>query len=1529
MNIRPILGAHDWEQVLLVDPVPAPDTDAGWRHRLNLYPGRTLDEVALTSEQDRRAGDLALRGQRVSPGAVEGLEVALEVETTGEGNPTYFIHVTAGQGIAASGEDVTIPASARIPLDALPVWAPSAPPPETPPPADEEEVGPEPGTLMARQLYESFAQWRTTPGALPRAGILVLQPVEIDVLVSRRGATADSADDSLADPCEEDPSAFGFENWQRRDACRLVLCAWPTDWRPLPVPDERWRNRLAYAVFREESRRDSETLLPWEELGVPLALIGFDPDWVPLFVDGHSVARAGGKPKRRRDLIPGDNPFFWQARFDQLVEQLGDPKLRDLDIGAVAAQFRYLPPAGLLPRTALQPEIAHQGFFPSSYDIDAVPVPIEHLDVALEASASLAPFDLFTPDRVRYLVPVPQKFFEPRLLVADTVDPRFQQAITEAVDRRSEWLRRRENVRRSYEALFVAMTGARPAFPEPADDPGQLEQDEGAPPAPTPVSGRAHQGTSATGSHRHGFQGATATLTLGAGDRFVAYAYLDPNDPPSALMLTWSGVRAEEPLENRAYFGRAQLDLPAGATAVSLGPLPLPGRWVRLEIPAESVGLVDTTLTGLVFTAVDGRVTWARAGRSPAADPSPTREQVWVDADFPAGATPIEGGETFVWLEGPPAMTDPEPEFGTAETGEVPVRVARGLEDLTEDLKSRPITAGQLAALHTRGLGDFIALLEAAIDEANDQINFGYMRVQTAMYRLRQEIVGDRATDRFVTSPVLAQIAQETRSTAEVKKNLSDVFTQMQAAKPERWWTKDAEVLLTRAAPVNVIRALKSTKGPPIGGLTSAKVGAGAFGGLVFNRPSPATMVSIEPPKAAFVFPSEAFVPVTQPPPSAIEKIGAQGIGAVIPSEAIDFGGIASKVGPGRLGFETVVGGKLGGAAAIEPRPRPGAGAAPDLIEAPAAVADKQIRTTSIAERLLDSRAIEAKDFCAATKRDVASSLLGLEIQVDDLPMPGLALHEDSPEYLALSDEDKAHFKPVGQGSARALLNSNGSPARERHTRPLGEFRVPATLARLTASEPDPDDPSDSDAGYFAIGSDLLNHTTLLLRAVEGRVQDYRQAVERARGALDQVTGNAVDADRRLKQIEDELAEARHDVATDRALLAEEVQRIEAINHRRGAVLREHVSFLAYHRPRLADPIRQAPARPLDPGPTPSPVPACLGEEHVLAPELQRYVDLFRQAPANWFVAIPSVFDRFDRLESIRDLVTFARDRARVLTTAASGLALDTTSRLGRALTTVREAQTEVIRTTRAQRLELDLSALPRDSWSTVRQRAPALVDLGDLLDGSHGRSDVARIAGQELDNIAQVAGCLHRHFSEVLPVIRLAWAEALSQYDTAGSLRNLAVLSRWGEIDVLDRRELQGLVDWLFLQVAAEPAALSLVNDLVRSCLLLASHSPVDQLITGHVHQDTPILVGGRIQVTSPSPAVRVGMNVLLYKGADVIARAVVEDFAAGVAAARIVTAARAETLAQGARAQFTAASGDGAARLQMVSALSARMGR
>ncbi len=131
---------------------------------------------------------------------------------------------------------------------------------------------------------------------------------------------------------------------------------------------------------------------------------------------------------------------------------------------------------------------------------------------------------------------------------------------------------------------------------------------------PTPFAGaRAHQSNLTTGVHDHTFTDASATLTPAAGENIYAYIYVDAANPPSEIMLSWN----DGSWEHRAYWGLNQLSYGTDGTASRryVGPVPVGGQWVRLEVPASQVGLEGSTIKGMSFTLVDGRATWDVVGR--------------------------------------------------------------------------------------------------------------------------------------------------------------------------------------------------------------------------------------------------------------------------------------------------------------------------------------------------------------------------------------------------------------------------------------------------------------------------------------------------------------------------------------------------------------------------------------------------------------------------------------------------------------------------------------------------------------------------------------------------------------------------------------------------------------------------------------------------------------------------------------------------------------------------------------------------
>ena len=256
-------------------------------------------------------------------------------------------------------------------------------------------------------------------------------------------------------------------------------------------------------------------------------------------------------------------------------------------------------------------------------------------------------------------------------------------------------------------------------------------------------------------------------------------------------------------------------------------------------------------------------------------------------------------------------------------------------------------------------------------------------------------------------------------------------------------------------------------------------------------------------------------------------------------------------------------------------------------------------------------------------------------------------------------------------------------------------------------------------------------------------------------------------------------------------------------------------------------------------------------------------------------------------------------------------MATATASPVARAISLVQARQHQTVLETRQLATTIDVARLATLTWRGAYEQVQTIVSLGDLIDGEHGRGEVARRAAEAYDQTARIAACLHAEFSAVLPSIRLDWAERLSQFDAAPRLRDLAVLPRWGEIEYIDRKQMQAFVDWLFDQVdAREPRADGLMNDVVRMCLLLAADAPIGRILAGRLPRPMVVRPGVRLPLTAFDPArLRVGMHALIYQGPQVLARAVVEDIGSEVAARVVHTAAAEVNLGVDVRVQFAEA--------------------
>ena len=1242
MKIFPILDPVSGEQVLSVEPAIEAYPDAQWRQRLNFFAGRALTHTALRTEQQGRAGHLATLGQALSPGVVTGLE-AVAAPDARPGSTDVVIEISAGMGLAASGEVVSINRNHRVLLDDIQVYAPAAL-------LDSEASSSSTGG--AYRMGDTLAEIRAANLPLPQAMVLVLQPVAVEHF----------GQEPSTDPCEYDSSDEAFENWQWLDGCRLALYAWPAELGPLPAPGPWRRNRIAHAVFNHERGRVAGEHLPWTHLGVAIALVGLDASLNFDFLDRHSVVRRGGEARGGAlPISPAGNRFVWQAQFEQFNEQLVDWLMSDTSLLATALraeqQFRHLPPVGVLPKEVMDPRQQQQRFFPLSYRVEALAIPYEQLDLAIQESASLAPFDLNTPDRLEVLVPVPQAHYEPELLVVEEIDPEFDQAIARFELERSQWLGRRLDVRGKASLLYQAVNGKPMVFP--GRDPDAVDETE----QPGPF----------------------------------------------------------EPAE-------------------------------------ESFGIDD--------------------------------------------------GKVLL------------------------------LNELRDYLDTTPLSDDEKNRLSELGVAEYIDFLRRKIDRADDKVEFGFLRLRTDIYRVRQMMLGNEAGTKLATSPVLAEIARGDSAVA-TKQELSSYY--------ER---------------------LKQSRAPKKKG-TSKRGDEGAASEVV-NKATPAARSYTAVPFMSMVAdvpfttaaPTEEVAPQTAGSGMRLDVAGIVG-GNIAKGifEAKNIGILKSEASSAEL-FKVVSVEEVSGQSPL--------------------IGNVQLfNNATVGERLTEPTANVALTAGVAAKGELIQELLDTDINLADLRVPGTQDGDGGGEITFADMTPEVLGRIVG-----GVYD------------PVGEVDSEGNVV------------GDDESAYFSAGVRALENMTATLRLVEGRVHAYRRALARCQSTLKDLQAVLKQAEQRLKLIGDELAEARHDVSVARALKAEEEARLSELNGRRDKVLATLVPFLVFRRPRLVDPRQDLPVRYLNPDLSQQPLPLCDLSE-VEAPEaLEAMMNVVRDAPLKWFEVAAEVLPRLSRPADLHTTLAGAKKRAlgRVETHPFFKLNFDVPDKLFQGIGRVLKQSQQQMLVERKQTAAVNLLSFQRFGWREAVQQVSQVISLGDVIDGSHGRMGASRRAARELADIAQVVTCLYRRFSEVKPAIRLDWAERLSQFDGAVSLRNLYTLPRFGELDYMDRHAMQALADWLYGRVVEKYSeATSLASDLIRVALLLASQSPVNQLIAGYVAEPVRVQVGSHVRIAVDLSRVRIGMAVSFAASGRTVARGRVADISAGQVMAEIATmAGQSVELAAGARVQI-----------------------
>ncbi len=178
-------------------------------------------------------------------------------------------------------------------------------------------------------------------------------------------------------------------------------------------------------------------------------------------------------------------------------------------------------------------------------------------------------------------------------------------------------------------------------------------------------SGKRALKRSGAGISQDFYESGAQPLEILPNSKIFAYVWLDPKDMPKAIMMQFN--TAASGWEKRAVWG--DYDAIAWGAAntlgrVNAGTLPEAGKWTRIEIAAEKVGLNSgDKVNGFALTQFGGTTYWDKAGVNGRIDPinDPARSFAAWRKQHAGKDTPGTPPEIAKFLkEGPAKVTDPK-----------------------------------------------------------------------------------------------------------------------------------------------------------------------------------------------------------------------------------------------------------------------------------------------------------------------------------------------------------------------------------------------------------------------------------------------------------------------------------------------------------------------------------------------------------------------------------------------------------------------------------------------------------------------------------------------------------------------------------------------------------------------------------------------------------------------------------------------------------------------------------------------------
>lgn len=781
------------------------------------------------------------------------------------------------------------------------------------------------------------------------------------------------------------------------------------------------------------------------------------------------------------------------------------------------------------------------------------------------------------------------------------------------------------------------------------------------------------------------------------------------------------------------------------------------------------------------------------------------------------------------------------------------------------------LTQSDLTNLQTNGLQSLIHSLNSRIAQANDLLDTGFLTAQTDIYRLRNYVLGATAATTLATSPVLANIATG-ETAAATAENLQNYISGILPSSPT---TTTSTTTSGQGTPTTTT---STTSTPPpvlsrpvLGGIVrepvvslnnmaATKLNLNLnLAAKSVNARSRAVLSALSEVKASSNAISAAASPISR------NLIGNTAVSQANKTAAFQA---QSGVTGATSAFNEIIAGRgitiaksftAGPAQLVNPGPNAPVTSTDITSQSPLAGAQVNVRTLTIAQRLQLSPSQEGMFYAIANRLNFLQSLETLEndlnLVADDLPIL------------------------VDQLPTASITTPSGIPA---VTRYFSEYMGPSGSSIVSQMQAPYFVSDASEATLFSVGVRVIEQHSMLLRALEARVQQYSDFVTMCQGALQNMQNNIQSGTAYVAQLTNNLLQDRQDVAFTNALLQDEIQLVQSTNAQRQQVLATSVQLVAYTRARTLETTDTVPSRQLVPATVTNPVPACLQQSVAIPPELREIVGQLREAPVSWLPSVNAQVSNLERPVLLQQLAIATQARASLMlqmpqlpsSAAGEGGAYAPT------IANLYTSNLQVFRSFSLQRAAIQPAALANLSWTGQVASLQSVVAVNDLVSSDSVHAEVSNAVARLIQQISSVATCLYTRVSIEQPTNRLTWANLLTGPGLSVQLQSLAVLPGWNELAYSDRQQMQMLVDWLFLQIdTTVAAAIAFMSDVVRTAILLASDVPVDNIIPGNIILRVQPAVGGTVTLNLPSERIASGMYVNLYSGATLAARAVVSD--------------------------------------------------